>query len=85
MCRKLTLPNNYFYDKLTIGQESYDDFIRGRNATGTVGSTRFGQPLTSHVRNRLETLKRNPEGNRVGNLYRINSAGEEVIKPKKMR
>ena len=57
MCRKLTLPNNYFYDKLTIGQESYDDFIRGRNATG----------------------------NRVGNLYRINSAGEEVIKPKKMR
>jgi hypothetical protein len=83
MCRKLTLPNNYFYDTLTIGQESYDDFIRGRNATGTVGSARFGQPLTSHVRNRLETLKRNPEGNRVGNLYRINSAGEEVIKPKK--
>ena len=85
MCRKLTLPNNYFYDTLTIRQESYDDFIRGKNASGTVGTARFGQPLSRNVRNRLETLKRNPEENRVGNLYRINSAGEEVIKPKKMK
>ena len=74
-----------FYDTLTIGQESYDDFIRGKNASGTVGTARFGQPLSSHVRNRLETLKRNPEGNRVGNLYRINSAGEEVINPSNLK
>ena len=74
-----------FYDTLTIGQESYDDFIRGKNASGTVGSARFGQPLSGHVRNRLEALKRNPEGNRVGNLYRINSAGEEVINPSNLK
>ena len=74
-----------FYDTLTIGQESYDDFIRGRNATGTVGTARFGQPLSGHVRNRLETLKRNPEENRVGNLYRIDNAGEEVINPSNLK
>lgn len=59
----------HHYDTLTVGKESYDDFLRGiadlenssseyeRGARGTNPLARFGQPISSHVNGRNRALR----------------------------
>lgn len=59
----------HHYDTLTVGKESYDDFLKGiadlenaapeyeRSARGTNPVARFGRPISSHVEGRDRALR----------------------------